>query len=309
MATNTMPVTSSAISSSSTLSLPRTNSASSSPSSYSSDAPARFGGTGLGGVSRLGPSPLADGRPNPQRQDSAPASTGTSSLSSAARVAADIVARPPQGASTAIGSLQPTRAAPPRPILSSNRAAPNPPTPGIITNGQPPRKPPTPPAGPIRNDSLGQVNPLPPLPQQKPAQADTPRSKTPEATRPAPSKSIPPSTSAGTTTTPAVKPLQPKKIQIADQEKPPPIKTAPSGGVKDAAAALESKPKDKEKEKRISTMTEVQIMEKLRSVVSDDDPKTLYSKIKKVGQGASGHVYVAKTLATGRKVRNDLPMM
>ncbi len=52
-------------------------------------------------------------------------------------------------------------------------------------------------------------------------------------------------------------------------------------------------------------MTEVQIMEKLRSVVSDDDPKTLYSKIKKVGQGASGHVYVAKTLATGRKVRND----
>ncbi|KAJ7233314.1 kinase-like domain-containing protein [Mycena rebaudengoi] len=56
------------------------------------------------------------------------------------------------------------------------------------------------------------------------------------------------------------------------------------------------------KEKRISTMTEVQIMEKLRQVVSDDDPKALYSKIKKVGQGASGHVYVAKTLATGKKV-------
>jgi len=37
-------------------------------------------------------------------------------------------------------------------------------------------------------------------------------------------------------------------------------------------------------------------------VVSDDDPKLLYSKIKKVGQGASGHVYVAKTLATGKKV-------
>ena len=38
-------------------------------------------------------------------------------------------------------------------------------------------------------------------------------------------------------------------------------------------------------EKRISTMTEVQIMEKLRQVVSDDDPKTIYSKIKKIGQG------------------------
>lgn len=57
---------------------------------------------------------------------------------------------------------------------------------------------------------------------------------------------------------------------------------AAGGGVAAAAAALE---KPKEKEKRISTMTEVQIMEKLRQVVSDDDPKLLYSKIKKVGQG------------------------
>ncbi|OJA13563.1 hypothetical protein AZE42_06113, partial [Rhizopogon vesiculosus] len=81
--------------------------------------------------------------------------------------------------------------------------------------------------------------------------------------------------------------------------------TAPEGedpAIAAAAEALQKKPKEKEKEKRISTMTEAQIMEKLRSVVSDDDPKTLYSKIKKVGQGASGHVYVAKTLATGKKV-------
>ena len=57
-------------------------------------------------------------------------------------------------------------------------------------------------------------------------------------------------------------PLQPKKVQIQAQEKP------------------------KEKaQKRISTMTEVQIMEKLRQVVCDDDPKLIYSKIKKVGQG------------------------
>ncbi|KAH9052009.1 Pkinase-domain-containing protein [Lactarius deliciosus] len=68
-----------------------------------------------------------------------------------------------------------------------------------------------------------------------------------------------------------------------------------------AAAALE-KPKPKEIEKRISTMTEAQIMDKMRSVVDPGDPKLLYSKIKKIGQGASGHVYVAKTLATGKKV-------
>ncbi|KAJ3761275.1 kinase-like domain-containing protein [Lentinula raphanica] len=102
---------------------------------------------------------------------------------------------------------------------------------------------------------------------------------------------------------PPVKPLQPaKKVVIEDAKKAP-----NSAGVAAAAAALEQKPSagghgKVEKEKRISTMTEVQIMEKLRSVVSDEDPKTLYSKIKKVGQGASGHVYVAKTLATGRKV-------
>ncbi|PPQ70000.1 hypothetical protein CVT24_003775 [Panaeolus cyanescens] len=132
-----------------------------------------------------------------------------------------------------------------------------------------------------------------------------------ELSRPplAPSKSSPATTTpasqpapgaAGSTTgPPPILPLQPtKKVQIQQQEKP--VKpAAPAGGVAAAAAALE---KPKEKEKRISTMTEVQIMEKLRQVVSDDDPKLLYSKIKKVGQGASGHVYVAKTLATGKKV-------
>ena len=49
-------------------------------------------------------------------------------------------------------------------------------------------------------------------------------------------------------------------------------------------------------------MTEAQITQKLRSVVSSGDPSKLYSKIKKVGQGASGAVYVAKTLETGVKV-------
>ena len=125
---------------------------------------------------------------------------------------------------------------------------------------------------------------------------------------------------------PPVKPLQTAKkltqpggitaVVDGDDRKAP-----GSGGVAAAAAALE-KPKTKEVEKRISTMTEAQIMEKMRSVVDPDDPKLLYSKIKKIGQGyvicgprffgfihtagilcsASGHVYVAKTLATGKKV-------
>ena len=92
---------------------------------------------------------------------------------------------------------------------------------------------------------------------------------------------------AGSTTgPPPVLPLQPaKKVQIQAQEKPTKAVVGNgvgngAGSVAAAAAALE-----KPKEKRISTMTEVQIMEKLRQVVSEDDPKLLYSKIKKVGQG------------------------
>lgn len=70
---------------------------------------------------------------------------------------------------------------------------------------------------------------------------------------------------------PPVKPLQTAK-------KLPPL----DAGVAAAAAALE---KPKAAEKRISTMSEAQIMDKLRSVVSADDPKALYTTIKKVGQG------------------------
>jgi hypothetical protein len=57
-----------------------------------------------------------------------------------------------------------------------------------------------------------------------------------------------------------------------------------------------------EGDRRISTMSESQIMTKLRSVCSNTDPNALYSKIKKVGQGASGSVFVAKVLADGSKV-------
>ncbi|GJN93878.1 hypothetical protein Rhopal_006937-T1 [Rhodotorula paludigena] len=55
-------------------------------------------------------------------------------------------------------------------------------------------------------------------------------------------------------------------------------------------------------DRRISSMSEAQIMAKLRAVCSQEDPNGLYSKIKKVGQGASGSVFVAKVLAGGSKV-------
>ncbi|KAB5593759.1 P21 activated kinase [Ceratobasidium theobromae] len=107
---------------------------------------------------------------------------------------------------------------------------------------------------------------------------------------------------------------EPPKVLKAERPPPPPP-SAPAAekeeapaltGTAAAAAALEGTNKPKATaaaaERRISTMTEAQIMDKLRSVVSKDDPKTLYSTIRKVGQGASGHVFVAKKLSDGQKV-------
>jgi len=74
----------------------------------------------------------------------------------------------------------------------------------------------------------------------------------------------------------------------------------PAGAVKplnvpNKTPAKEVQAREQRKEnKRISNMTEAQVMEKLRSVVSSGDPNQSYTKIKKVGQGASGSVYVAK---------------
>jgi hypothetical protein len=55
-------------------------------------------------------------------------------------------------------------------------------------------------------------------------------------------------------------------------------------------------------ERRISKMSESEIQAKLRQVTSPSDPHRAYQRIKKVGQGASGSVYVAKVIETGEKV-------
>ncbi|KAI7894103.1 kinase-like domain-containing protein [Mucor mucedo] len=72
---------------------------------------------------------------------------------------------------------------------------------------------------------------------------------------------------------------------------------------REKAAQLVSAPQQKKRvEQRISTMTEAQVMEQLKSVVTPGDPNDLYKKLKRVGQGASGSVYVANALATNTKV-------
>jgi hypothetical protein len=117
-------------------------------------------------------------------------------------------------------------------------------------------------------------------PPQRPVLQQPPSKSSPATSLPTTQPA--PGAAGATAGPPPIRPLQPK----AKPNAPTVTIQTPDKGVAAAAAALERPlEKPKEKEKRISTMTEVQIMEKLRSVVSDDDPKLLYSKIKKVGQG------------------------
>ncbi|KAJ7160868.1 STE/STE20/PAKA protein kinase [Mycena filopes] len=298
-------------------------------------APARFNaGTGLGGMGKMsGSTSSLNDRPSPaKRQDSAPPGLDLSGSPSSS------FSSPPR--SQQQQPLQSSRPAPPRPLLTGTRPAPA--APPLNGGPAVPSKSPSdlpssadlrarqkalgPPAGsntaiPLRKDSLQTAPNQQQQRQEQRAEAakrerereqqrerdrDQQQDSRPPLGPPsktAPTSNAPSASAAGATAgPPPVKPLQPaKKPMIQFDEKAGEKVGQGTQGVAAAAAALEKK-EGGMKEKRISTMTEVQIMEKLRQVVCDDDPKLLYSKIKKVGQGASGHVYVAKTLATGKKV-------
>lgn len=74
---------------------------------------------------------------------------------------------------------------------------------------------------------------------------------------------------------------------------------APADHVKQAELALTKKEEAApRKEVRMSSMTDAQVMERLREVVSKERPLDSYNKQKKIGQGASGSVYVARIRET-----------
>ncbi|WOO77796.1 Serine/threonine-protein kinase shk2 [Vanrija pseudolonga] len=147
--------------------------------------------------------------------------------------------------------------------------------------------PPAPPK-PLPRHDASRDDPKPQLDSRPP-----PRTLTAERKAPAPPR--PPVTAA--------KPVEIKPSGGQSKSEQSAVPARPAKGPEPAPVAAPSAPApSRQVERRISTMNEAQIMDKLRSVVSADDPSTMYSKIKKVGQGASGMVYVAKTLSTGKKV-------
>uniref|UniRef100_A0A671N082 non-specific serine/threonine protein kinase n=1 Tax=Sinocyclocheilus anshuiensis TaxID=1608454 RepID=A0A671N082_9TELE len=74
---------------------------------------------------------------------------------------------------------------------------------------------------------------------------------------------------------------------------PPPV-TSPDSEVA-------SKAGDRQRPKK-GKMTDEEIMDKLRTIVSIGDPKKKYTRYEKIGQGASGTVFTAIDVATGQEV-------
>ncbi|KAJ5888921.1 hypothetical protein N7495_008962 [Penicillium taxi] len=176
-----------------------------------------------------------------------------------------------------------------------SRPAPPAPGAGARAPGQEPRQlaaQRAPPAPPSSQSSYGQGVPRAPAQDQgSPSRyaANDPRSQT-SASR---------SQSNGTKTQgppPSRLPApvqQVKPLNIANKQGS--SKPGVPDGVRQAEAALTKKPADShKKEVRMSAMSENEVMERLRSVVSKDNPNESYSKQRKIGQGASGSVYVAR---------------
>ncbi|KAF9733663.1 hypothetical protein PMIN06_010810 [Paraphaeosphaeria minitans] len=87
-------------------------------------------------------------------------------------------------------------------------------------------------------------------------------------------------------------PAAPKPLNVVAKQ---PAAAPASDAVKKAEQALTAKKEETpRKDVRMSSMSESEVMAKLREVVSKDKPLDSYNKQKKIGQGASGSVYVAR---------------
>ncbi|XP_043929287.1 serine/threonine-protein kinase PAK 1 isoform X2 [Protopterus annectens] len=89
---------------------------------------------------------------------------------------------------------------------------------------------------------------------------------------------------------------------------PPPVPpskdvvTPPVTSPTDNSTTTDAVAKNAEKPKKKAKMTDEEIIEKLRSIVSVGDPKKKYTRFEKIGQGASGTVYTAIDVATAQEV-------
>ncbi|KAI8940757.1 hypothetical protein NX059_002022 [Plenodomus lindquistii] len=196
-----------------------------------------------------------------------------------------------------------------------NPSRPAPSTPGATRSQQQPQQPP----GSLRQ--MAAQRPAPPAPQQQNASYSTsPSSKAPAQQQRPPIQTNNSYTKGSSSQIPQARPAngqsQQQKQYQGSSAAPKPLNVAKpaatSDAVKKAEQALTSKPKEEtpRKDVRMSSMSESEVMAKLREVVSKERPLDSYNKQKKIGQGASGSVYVARiresaTSPTARRVMQE----
>ncbi|KAM5245772.1 serine/threonine-protein kinase PAK 1 isoform 5-T5 [Ctenodactylus gundi] len=80
------------------------------------------------------------------------------------------------------------------------------------------------------------------------------------------------------------------------------VATSPISPTESNTTLPDALTRNTEKQKKKPKMSDEEILEKLRSIVSVGDPKKKYTRFEKIGQGASGTVYTAMDVATGQEV-------
>ncbi|GAB1320152.1 Protein kinase [Madurella fahalii] len=185
------------------------------------------------------------------------------------------------GSPSSADRYNPTRAAPKAPQAQSLRAQ---------------RPAPAPPAG-------SSVPTRPPLSQQSSSTSvRDPGAQTQRAPRPdqanGPQASARYPNGSASARGPNGQPQVQQPSRLPAPVKPLNVNKAHQDPVKAAEAALSKPAQERKQDVRMSTMSENEVMAKLKEVVSKDDPNRQYAKQKKIGQGASGSVYVAKVISS-----------
>ncbi|XP_064422579.1 serine/threonine-protein kinase PAK 3 [Latimeria chalumnae] len=83
---------------------------------------------------------------------------------------------------------------------------------------------------------------------------------------------------------------------------PAPAKEVSTSPVSSQSETTRSLYRSTDRQRKKSKMSDEEILERLRSIVSVGDPKKKYTRFEKIGQGASGTVYTAIDIATGQEV-------
>lgn len=95
--------------------------------------------------------------------------------------------------------------------------------------------------------------------------------------------------------------IEPLPPPAAKDASPSPVSPPPTEGEGATPATPTTAPRASDKGRK-KKMSDEEILEKLRSIVSVGDPKKKYTRFEKIGQGASGTVYTAIDIATGQEV-------